>query len=115
VMQYTRIESRQVQAGSFLQGNMMTGFMQGGIGSRRASRMAGMRGWLGRRALGARFETSADLCPSVDWCQTPDYGGCYTRPAYCRSEFYSCPTDFACPSTGCPTPIGCDTYDWQLC
>lgn len=116
VIQHTRIESRQAQAASFLQGDMMSGFMRGAIGSRRESRMTGVRARQPRQARAAGFETSVDLCPSVDWCRTPDYGACFTRPAYCRSEFYNCPSDF-CATDLCATQlnIGCNTYDWQLC
>jgi hypothetical protein len=115
VLQYTRIESRQAQAASFLQGNMMSGFMRGTIGPRRESRMTGMRARQARHARGAEFEASVDWCVSVDFCRTPDYGACFTRPAYCRSEFYHCPSDF-CPSEpACPTDVFCDTYEYQLC
>jgi hypothetical protein len=110
-IEQTRIASRQVQAASFLQGTMMSGYMRGG----RGARMAGLRTRGTRPGRGAEYGASVDWCESVDFCRTPDYGACFTRPAYCRSEFGACPTDFCQSDFACPTDVFCDTYDYQLC
>jgi hypothetical protein len=74
---HTRVETHQLRAG-FLQGGFVAGL--GDVAST-------PRGFGGR---GGALENSVDLCPSVDWCRTRDYGACYTRPAACQSEIGRC-------------------------
>jgi hypothetical protein len=71
-----RVESRRLQAG-FLQGPLVEGL--GEFASRATART---------RPVG-RLTSDPEFC-SIDFCQSRDFGGCFTRIAACVSEVGIC-------------------------